>query len=177
MDKTSKNHYILVVHGTWNAPEPGKLKWYQLRTRDFEHSSERLKDTKDFKNFCEHLNEHFAETPMRSAVWKSANDIQSQFSWSGDNDHTKRIEAAEELAADILRISRADPLACIHLIGHSHGGNVILKAVDNYVATFQRDAKQLAEHFFEVYKKPEDLEKKANLVIDKVFAGQVSLFF
>lgn len=53
------------------------------------------------------------------------------FRWSGDNAHSARIAAGEALARRIDHLSSdLPPGAAIHLVGHSHGGNVALYALD-----------------------------------------------
>lgn len=49
------------------------------------------------------------------------------FSWSGDNNHDKRVEAAERLVDLFKRVypKFKNKTTHLHLIGHSHGGNVI----------------------------------------------------
>jgi hypothetical protein len=49
------------------------------------------------------------------------------FSWSGDNDTKERIQASERLFDLILRVYSGwkNQEVHLHLIGHSHGGNVI----------------------------------------------------
>ncbi|WP_394750694.1 hypothetical protein [Spongiimicrobium salis] len=51
----------------------------------------------------------------------------SFFSWSGDNNHEARTRAAERLLDLFLRVYSGwtDKEVFLHLIGHSHGGNVI----------------------------------------------------
>ena len=48
------------------------------------------------------------------------------FSWSGGNSHSARELASTELAKQVVDLSIQNPNADIHLIGHSHGGNVAL---------------------------------------------------
>ena len=48
------------------------------------------------------------------------------FSWSGGNSHSARELAAAELAEKVEELSIRNFTAKIHLIGHSHGGNVAL---------------------------------------------------
>ncbi len=49
------------------------------------------------------------------------------FSWSGDNNTSERIEASKRLLDLLLRVYRfwTNEEVHLHLIGHSHGGNVI----------------------------------------------------
>lgn len=55
------------------------------------------------------------------------------FEWSGDNNTLARIKAADNLLAHILesRASHNIDEPCITLVGHSHGGNVILIASES----------------------------------------------
>lgn len=48
------------------------------------------------------------------------------FSWSGGNSHSARELASTGLAKKVDDLSIQNPNADIHLIGHSHGGNVAL---------------------------------------------------
>ena len=53
------------------------------------------------------------------------------FSWSGENSFIGRAEAVEHLRSDLKRsMGRADGGRHI-VIGHSHGGNVVLKALED----------------------------------------------
>src|SRR5262245_2413310 len=49
-----------------------------------------------------------------------------EFRWSGGNTHQARLDAGKELARVIERESEAQPAQRIHVVGHSHGGNVAL---------------------------------------------------
>ena len=113
-----ETHYVLVVHGTFNKPEAGKVKWYQPGEGNP-------------NNFCNQLNELLARTNLGPAVWRSY-DIGTAFSWSGKNKHEARIEAADGLCNQIIELTRRDQSARIHLVAHSHGGNVALKAIELY---------------------------------------------
>ncbi len=70
-------------------------------------------------------------------LWKSVKALKPQyldlhiednfFSWSGDNNHDERVKGAERLLDLFLRVYSGwkDKKVYLHLIGHSHGGNVI----------------------------------------------------
>lgn len=49
--------------------------------------------------------------------------------WSGKNQHSARLEAADQLAARIQQVKAQDPEITIYLFGHSHGGNAITYAM------------------------------------------------
>lgn len=69
--------------------------------------------------------------------WQGINELKSQFldlhiedeffSWSGDNNAEERTKAAERLFDVLLRVYRnwTEKEVHLHLIAHSHGGNVI----------------------------------------------------
>ena len=112
-----ENHYVLVVHGTFNAPVEGDTKWYQPGG-----------------SFCLALESAFRNTPLAGSVWHDAPFGPVFFSWSGGNSHEERMRGARELSALLRRIAAADPQARIHIIAHSHGGNVALAAIGDVVA-------------------------------------------
>lgn len=131
-DATTGRHYVLVVHGTFTRRDPDRPQWFQ-------------RNPGDPTNFCERLAAHFVGTPLEGAVWRQCSSVtESDFGWTGENTHAARIEAADDLADRINEIIRSDPDARIHLIGHSHGGNVILKAVDQYITRQKAFARRLA---------------------------------
>ena len=51
------------------------------------------------------------------------------FRWSGDNTHTARVDAGRALAATIKADIEGGAGTLHHLVGHSHGGNVIAYAM------------------------------------------------
>lgn len=53
----------------------------------------------------------------------------SRFCWSGRNSHTARLTAGEALAQRLSGLMELFPDAHHHLIGHSHGGNILMYAV------------------------------------------------
>lgn len=113
------NPYVLVVHGTWNPPTDPPT-WHQ-------------KNDDDRKNFCTAINEILeSRYGLGRPVWRG--DAGTSFAWSGANRHEDRVAGAQQLLARIDKIVASDPNARIHLIGHSHGCNVILKCVEQYLA-------------------------------------------
>jgi len=121
----SENHYVIIVHGTFNSPVKGQPPlWYQPGGAF----------AKKLQTELEKLNPEF-----KGAVWRGwpsgeeAEGDQAFFSyWSGANTHPARVEAGENLAKTMQKIWLKDPQARIHLVGHSHGGNVVLKALEAY---------------------------------------------
>ena len=123
-------HYVLVVHGTWNAPDRTVRMWYQF-------------DPTDPANFCQRLNDQLETNGLSGAVWPSPEGRVVDFSWSGENSHEARLAAGDRLAHLMREISHKDPDAHIHLIGHSHGGNVVLRAVSRRMDGSAEQARSL----------------------------------
>jgi hypothetical protein len=120
-----ESHYVLVIHGTGAAPEPGKPAWHQF-------------DPAGEDNFCRQLDEALGELGWRSSVWRRPPGWDGErgrlaFAWSGGNSHEARKQGAAELDGLLRRIREADPRCRIHLVAHSHGGNVVLAALDSYL--------------------------------------------
>jgi hypothetical protein len=130
MAAPEETHYVLIVHGTWNPPHEGQRLWYQL-------------DDADSQNFCTKLNSALEYFGMEGAVWRSLNGKVTEFGWSGANRHEDRIAAARQLAKRIVEITTADPTARIHLVAHSHGGNVVLGAIQLYLTWLHWQAQTL----------------------------------
>ncbi|PHR29981.1 MAG: hypothetical protein COA38_11075 [Fluviicola sp.] len=75
-------------------------------------------------------------------LWKKVKDLKPQFldlhvqeeffSWSGDNNTDERTKGAERLLDVLLRVysNWKNKEVHLHLIGHSHGGNVINQFTD-----------------------------------------------
>lgn len=116
----TENHYVLIIHGTFNPPAAaGEPEfWFQPQGQ-----------------FSLDLGRQLAAAGpgWPEAVWRALpNGQPTFFSWSGANTHQAREEAGAALSRCLLEIWRQDPRARIHLIGHSHGGNVIIKALEQY---------------------------------------------
>eukprot|EP00897_Mesotaenium_endlicherianum_P002556 jgi/Mesen1/2328/ME000155S01420 len=134
-----ETHYVLVIHGTWDAPpEDGQPTWYHPAP-DGE------------VNFCSKLASLLGRGPLtRHAVWRQVaaggdgggallpDGVRYPFFWDGANNHASRVEAANQLVRVVDGIAQTDPTARIHFIAHSHGGNVVLKTVELYLAQLER---------------------------------------
>ncbi|MGZ8944316.1 MAG: hypothetical protein ACXW1W_02710 [Methylococcaceae bacterium] len=95
-------------------------KWYTL-------------DPSDPSNFCVKLEKHFANTPLKDSVWRPLESIHWPFGWAGGNSHEDRLKGGDDLYQQISQCIHKNPKARIHLISHSHGGNVVLNALDTYL--------------------------------------------
>ena len=121
----AENHYVLVIHGTGAAPKPDEIKWYQF-------------DPDDESNFCRRLDAALGELGWPAAVWRRPRGMDDdgrrlRFSWSGGNSHADRLAGGGELDELLRRIREADPRCRIHLVAHSHGGNVVLAGLHSYL--------------------------------------------
>jgi hypothetical protein len=122
-----EKHYLLIIHGTWSTPTPESTKWHQKGGA-----------------FADALAQRLEGTPLAGAVWRSCGGTATEFYWTGDNTHGARVNAAKALYKEILSIRATDPTARIHFIAHSHGGNVLLKALELYRAKLESDGEKLA---------------------------------
>ena len=96
---------VVTVHGTGDtAPKLDGEKWFQ-RGAAF---TEKLKGLLSAKGF---------EADIHPVLWSGANSARA------------REDGADEVADAIKRLSRQYD-GQVHLIGHSHGGNVVNEAVD-----------------------------------------------
>ena len=150
-----ENHYVLIVHGTFSAPNP-TIKSIELG----ESSEEQHKEPDTYRpkwfqlpnpakstvNFCTTLNKLFEDTEYVGAVWRNYT-FGHEFSWNGENDHKDRLDAAKDLHSEIEKIIQTDPYARIHLVAHSHGGNVILNAMEEYVHSLEKKGEVIYKHF------------------------------
>ncbi|MBX9745264.1 MAG: hypothetical protein K2X34_00080, partial [Hyphomonadaceae bacterium] len=97
-DNSSKPIAVVTVHGTNDtATELRGEKWFQQGSR-----------------FSEALTSRLAARGIQSEI--------VPFLWSGANSASEREKGAEKLAATIKRL--APRYRGVHVVGHSHGGNV-----------------------------------------------------
>lgn len=138
-DPLRESHYILVIHGTFDAPSiyHGAAPWY-------------WPDPGNKSNFCNLLRRDLRHSPLGGkAVWRqppaslepltSREETCYPFSWPGGNTHGEREAAGINLCKLINGIGKEDPSARVHLIAHSHGGNVVLKAVSKYLNILRKE--------------------------------------
>ncbi len=123
-EQPADTHYVWIIHGTFNPPEPGTVKWFETGRNGV-------------TTFCDALSERLMGTPLQGAVWRMPHGP-TVFAWSGQNDHAERVAAGMKLASEMLEVVKRDPTARVHLVAHSHGGNVVLKAIEHYQEFIQR---------------------------------------
>ncbi|CAI5499293.1 unnamed protein product, partial [Closterium sp. Naga37s-1] len=158
-DAKSENHYIIVIHGTFDAPPPdGAPTWYQP-------------PAPGEQNFCRKLSRLLALGSIgEDAIWRdlpcsALPGIPYPFHWDGTNMHADRVTAAMKLHNLIDQIAQNDPAARIHLVAHSHGGNVMLKTIELYMAKLGRRPKgewhpAVARQFWAAHRRSYELIKK-----------------
>jgi hypothetical protein len=122
-----ENHYIILVHGTFAQRKDAQPVWY------FDDGA------KD--NFCKKLSCLLVGTELEGAVWRKCRVADWPFVWSGMNTHEARLKAAKDLYSLIKEIVVADQNARLHFVAHSHGGNVLLAALDMYLSELDWQAR------------------------------------
>lgn len=101
---------VFLVHGTWGQEHSA---WYQPNSKS--------------DGFTTTLKKHLGECGVQGEV-----DF-VPFEWSGENSHAARVDGAKRLCAKLLEISERCSEATFHFVAHSHGGNVVLKALEIYL--------------------------------------------
>ena len=106
---------IIIVHGTWAAPEADKRRWYQRP------------DGTLVDGFVSKLNAALRKHGSRARCWAHCTHGSQIFVWSGKNSWIARTNAAAALGAYVNNL--LDQGWCCHIIAHSHGGNVVCEAL------------------------------------------------
>ena len=89
---------IITVHGTWaGGKDLDKPKWWEANSE-----------------FSDWLREELSDVEC----------VFEEFIWSGANSDRDRTDAACRLAARLRKLDRSE-YEKVHIIAHSHGGNVV----------------------------------------------------
>ena len=112
--QSSKSQHVVVVHGTW-----GRGFWHSIRWRFLSKKQQESK----------------------SINWPLIDDLRKEnikvtpFNWSGKNSHKWRMQAGQQLVEYLKNAIQIEKQTSeeIILLGHSHGGNVILYAMKDPV--------------------------------------------
>ena len=103
----TKTEPVLLVHGTSaNRKHEGNPGWWQPQSE-----------------FCGRLES------LLAAEGSSARIAATPFAWTGANSELARLEAGRALSQRLAALEVDKTIHRYHLIGHSHGGNVILNAL------------------------------------------------
>ena len=114
---------ILIVHGTWASPDPATVKWYQPGVDAAAAHGE----------FVAKLDAELDKRGSPARCWAHCQDHNGVFCWTGQNAWIDRTRAAEELARSV-NLLQTDGWR-VHVIAHSHGGNVAVAALPELTAT------------------------------------------
>jgi hypothetical protein len=108
---------VIVVHGTWAGLRPGTTNWW-FRTAEAGGSA---------PSFTANLDEALEKRGSRARCWAHCDRDDQVFHWSpGENSWIERTRAAAALADYVAELQNHGWIC--HLVGHSHGGNVVIKA-------------------------------------------------
>ena len=81
-------------------------------------------------SFCALLNTTLKDMGSHARCWNSIpKDVVAEYGWSGLNSEASRTHAATILAKRILDLSLKQEVTKLHFVAHSHGGNVLIKAL------------------------------------------------
>ena len=167
--------YVIVVHGTTFGRKAGS--WCK---RLADKSTETTRSDTDYP-FCEYLDSKLKAYDLPISVWGNCDDLEmEEFKWSGLNEHNARVLAGKQLAAYINDCKdrfrqRFGSFPAFILIGHSHGGNVILSSISD----LHNDVILAGLHFmgtpFFRYR-ASNLKWKHNMSHDKISASGENYF-
>jgi hypothetical protein len=107
---------VIIVHGTWAAPDPPKRRWYQP-----------IDDWSGDEPFTAKLDAALHKRGSPARCWAHCNVGNPIFSWSGENSWIARTHAAATLADYVTKL-RKEGWRC-HVVAHSHGGNLVVEAL------------------------------------------------
>jgi hypothetical protein len=104
---------VIVVHGTFSGKDSGSTPgWYSPG-----------------EAFCQQLDAALKGVGSTARCWQHLQRGEDHFHWDGRNDWMSRRRAAARLRALLTRLHAQQWR--VHLVGHSHGGNVIVDAITN----------------------------------------------
>lgn len=108
---------VLIVHGTWASPDEGAVKWYQPGQDAAAAKGE----------FVAKLDAELEKRGSPARCWAHCQDHSGAFCWTGHNAWIDRTNASSELAQAVNGL-QAEGWR-VHVIAHSHGGNVAVAAL------------------------------------------------
>jgi hypothetical protein len=121
----SEKETVVIVHGTWAAPEPGTSCWYR--------------PVVGAQSFTAKLDAMLQERGSPARCWAHCSQGDEIFQWSGANNWVDRTHAAFALGNYITKLQN-NGWKC-HIVAHSHGGNIVAEAMSQLMTT--RHAKTL----------------------------------
>lgn len=116
---------ILLVHGTYaNNRDRGSDDWWRVGSHFCQDLDQQLKSRGEPARCWAHL-DLSARSPTANEAWG-----RMPFAWTGENSERSRRIAGRALAAQLSALESDAAISHYHLLAHSHGGNVILNAID-----------------------------------------------
>jgi hypothetical protein len=120
----SAKETIIIVHGTWAAPKTGTRQWYQP-----------FESVPATSGFIAKLDAALQERGCPARCWAHCTQDNQIFQWSGENSWMARTHAASVLADEVTKIIQREEGWRCHLIAHSHGGNIVVEALPQIMAS------------------------------------------
>jgi hypothetical protein len=115
MSQSPSRVTVVVVHGTFSGKDPdGAPRWYEPG-----------------QDFCRGLDAELESRGSAARCWRHLEAGEAHFHWDGANDWLSRRRAAARLREQVRGLIANGWQ--VHLVGHSHGGNVIFDAITNDV--------------------------------------------
>lgn len=115
MTAPSAKETVIIVHGTFAGKgaddAPG---WYAPD-----------------ETFCKELDKELESRGSVARCWQHVPPGADYFHWDGANDWLSRFKAAARLRQELRRLHAQG--WTVHLVGHSHGGNLIIDAITTHL--------------------------------------------
>lgn len=106
---------VVVVHGTFSSKNTdGTPRWYEPG-----------------QDFCRRLDAELAAGGSAARCWRHLAAGEDHFHWDGRNDWLSRRRAAARLRQQVRGLIAKGWE--VHLVGHSHGGNIVFEAITDNV--------------------------------------------
>jgi hypothetical protein len=112
---------VIIVHGTWAAPEAAANRWYQ-----------QIDGRGSAAGFVAKLDTALQKRGSPARCWAHCPAGNPIFQWSGENNWIARTRGASALGDYVAKL-RKDGWR-YHIVAHSHGGNVVVEALPQIVA-------------------------------------------
>lgn len=102
---------VIVVHGTFSGTAPGAAPGWYAPDQTFDRQ----------------LGQALEARGSTARCWRHLQRGEDYFHWNGANDWLSRSKATARLRQELRRLCAQG--WTVHLVGHSHGGNVIIDAI------------------------------------------------
>ena len=163
MIATGPKETVIVVHGSFDAPVGDNKKWFELSEAD-----------SDNPNFTTLLDQALIRRGTVARCWAHCERGDQIFSWSGANSWVDRAIASQKLRDLVLTLVE-DGWVC-HLVGHSHGGNIIADAIPEIIERVDITRSRvitLGTPFINIFESIEQAKKRLSLLYSLSAAAAV----